>query len=261
MIETLDGNLYDYPSYYDLVYGSDWKAEFQFLTGCFQQFARIPVNHVLEPACGTGRLLYRLAASGLQVSGLDLNPHAVDYCNQRLQRKGFQDRVVCEDMTDFQLASPVDAGFNMINSFRHLVTHEQAVAHLRCMAEAIKPGGIYVLGIHLTPTEGEPTDRESWAAQQGHLSVTTELACMDRDPDNRLERFSMTYDIYTPTRRQQLKDSILFRTYTARQFLDLIAEVPGWEIVATYDFHYQLQQPIEVGPTTEDVVYVLHNQT
>ncbi|MDE0737470.1 MAG: class I SAM-dependent methyltransferase, partial [Pirellulaceae bacterium] len=122
MIETLDGNLYDYPSYYDLVYGSDWKAEFDFLVGCFQQFARIPVNHVFEPACGTGRLLYRLAASGLQVSGLDLNPHAVDYCNQRLERKGFQDRVICEDMTDFQLESPVDAGFNMINSFRHLVT-------------------------------------------------------------------------------------------------------------------------------------------
>ena len=36
----------------------------------------------------------------------------------------------------------------------------------------------------------------------------------------------MTYDIYKPTRRQQLKDSILFRTYTARQFVELLAEVP-----------------------------------
>ena len=57
------------------------------------------------------------------------------------------------------------------------------------------------------------------------------------------------------------QDSIRFRTYTAHQFTELIAEVPGWEISAAYDFHYQLEQPIEVGPTTEDVVYVLHNQT
>jgi hypothetical protein len=31
-------NLYDYPRYYDLVFGSDWKAEFDFLTAAFDHF-------------------------------------------------------------------------------------------------------------------------------------------------------------------------------------------------------------------------------
>ena len=30
-------SLYDYPHYYDLVYGSDWKAEIDFLTGVFDK--------------------------------------------------------------------------------------------------------------------------------------------------------------------------------------------------------------------------------
>ena len=37
MLETINGNLYDFPKYYDLVYGSDWKAEVDFLEACFDR--------------------------------------------------------------------------------------------------------------------------------------------------------------------------------------------------------------------------------
>ena len=37
----------------------------------------------------------------------------------------------------------------------------------------------------------------------------------------------------------------------------LIQRVGGLQIVATYDFAYDLDAAIEVGPETEDVVYVL----
>lgn len=255
--ETLAGDLYDYPAYYDLVYGSDWKAELDFLENCFKTFADVTVQHVFEPACGTGRLLYRLAGRGLQVSGLDLNQQAVNYCNQRLQKRGFSDRVVRGKMEDFQLPKPADAAFNMINSFRHLLTHEQALAHLQCMAQAIKSGGLYLLGIHLTPTTVDPTKSESWSAQRGHLCIITELHCTERNVQQRTEQFTMTYEVYTPTRQRKMQDIIFFRTYTASQFLELMREVPEWKILATFDFRYDLKQPIEVGPENEDVVYVL----
>ena len=67
MVDKLPGNLYDYPSYYDLVYGSDWKAEHDFLIGAFDRFVNGGVQRVLEPACGTGRLIYRLMKHGMEV--------------------------------------------------------------------------------------------------------------------------------------------------------------------------------------------------
>ena len=108
-------NLYDYPRYYDLVFGSDWKAEHDFLLAVFDTHAAGRVRRVFEPACGTGRLLFRLAQSGLAVSGLDLNPRAVDFCNKRLLRHGFPATAVVGDMADFRLRAPVDAAFNTIN--------------------------------------------------------------------------------------------------------------------------------------------------
>ncbi len=257
MIETIQGNLYDYPKYYDLVFGSDWKAEFDFLQACFEKHAERPVRRVFEPACGTGRLLVKLAAAGFEVAGLDLNEKALAYCNDRLTRSGFPPTAICADMADFQLDRPVDVALNMINSFRHLTTGEQALDHLNCVAQALVPGGLYVLGLHLTPTVGEAMDEESWHAQRGNLSVISHLKTLGVDHRRRLEKVRMTLDIYTPTRTSRLEDRIVFRTYTAAQMESLIADAQAFSICETYDFGYQIDRPITVGPETEDVVYVL----
>ena len=35
MQDVIEGNLYDHPKYYDLVFASDWKAEHDFFLECF----------------------------------------------------------------------------------------------------------------------------------------------------------------------------------------------------------------------------------
>jgi SAM-dependent methyltransferase len=256
-MDIVPGNLYDYPAYYDLVFGSDWKAEYDFLLACFDSLARRPVQRVFEPACGTGRLFYRLAKAGYQVSGLDLNPRAVDYCNRRLERHGLPASAIVGDMSDFRLPRKVDAAMNMINSFRHLVTAKAARGHIQCVANALCRGGIYVLGLHLTPTEGNYTEEESWSARRGNLCVNTHMWTIDRDLRHREERFGMTFDVYTPSRSFRMTDEIVFRTYTAAQFRSLVASVPKLEIAAVYDFTYDFKRPVRVDAETEDAVFVM----
>jgi SAM-dependent methyltransferase len=250
-------NLYDYPRYYDLVFGSDWKAEFDFLRRVFDKFAPPRVRRVFEPACGTGRLLFRLALAGYHVSGLDLNPRAVEYCNERLKKHRKPASVFVGDMADFELPQPVDAAFNMINSFRHLLSEQQAQEHLRCVAAALRPGGIYVLGLHLTPTEGTPLEEERWSARRGHLGINTHLQTFDLDLRKRTERCRMTMDVYTPTQTTQVVDELVFRTYTRQQLSKLLATVPELKLSAVFDFTYRISEPIEIGNETQDVVLVL----
>jgi SAM-dependent methyltransferase len=259
-MQQAPGNLYDYPAYYDLVFGSDWKAEFDFLQQVFERFGKGKVKRVFEPACGTGRLLYRLAKAGFEVSGLDLNPRAVDFCRKRLERQGYSANIICGDMSDFRLPKKVDAAFNPINSFRHLLSEAQAEAHLLCMAEALVPGGIYVLGLHLTPTAGEPMTEEAWSARRGHLAINTHLATLDLDRRKRTERCRMRLDIYTPTQRRQIVDELVFRTYTREQMLRLIDSVPQFAVEEVYDFSYRIDQPIEIDAETQDVVFILRRK-
>ena len=260
MTNIIAGHLYDYPKYYDLVFGSDWKAEFDFLLQCFDKHAVRKVQRLFEPACGTGRLLIKLAQAGYEVAGNDLNPHAVSFCNARLEKKGYPGSTVVGDMSDFKLKRKVDAAFNMINSFRHLHTEQQAVSHLQCMAAAVAKGGLYMLGLHLTPTVGSWIDREEWSARRGHLAVNSTLWSEAIDLNKREERIGMTFDIYTPTRHDQIVDEMLHRTYTEAQMNKLLAKVPELEIVETYDFCYEIDHPIQIDAETEDVVYVLRKR-
>lgn len=259
-METLQQSIYDFPKYYDLVYGSDWKAECAFLEKCFQRFAKVPVRQLFEPACGTGRLLYRFGKLGYPVSGVDLNSKAVDFCNRRLRRQGIEGSAFVGDMSDFSLEQPADAAFNTINSFRHLTTHASAVRHLQCLAAALRPGGLYILGLHLTPTAVPPSEEESWIAEGTNLQVNTRMWLLDRDLEQRFERFAIQFEVYTPEKFLRIEDELVFRTYTAPQFQELLDEVPEFEVAEVFDFEYEIDKPVQVDASAEDVVYVLRKK-
>ncbi|MGN6134344.1 MAG: class I SAM-dependent methyltransferase [Aureliella sp.] len=256
-MQKTTASIYDYPVYYDLVFGSDCAAELKFLHAVFDRYVDGRVRRVFEPACGTGRLLYRLGREKLEVSGLDLNEKAIEFCNKRLAKHDLRGRAKVGDMSDFSVKKPYDAGFNTINSFRHLPTEEAAVGHLKCMAAAIRPGGIYALGLHLTPTRGETSDEESWSARRGQLAINTYMWPIEKNPRKRMEHFGIRFDVYRPLGHLRIMDVLKLRSYTAKQFKDLLAAALEWELVGVYDFHYDIHHPIKIDSKTEDVVVIL----
>lgn len=258
--DQIEQSIYDFPVYYDLLFGSDWRAEFDFLEFCFEQHCPRVVKRVFEPACGTGRLLIKLAKSGYEVGGNDLNPKAIDYCNDRLERHGFGRPTAVGDMSDFKLKRKVDAAFNTINSFRHLPTEKAAKAHLQCMANCLAKGGLYILGLHLLPTLGPTAGEEAWSARRGNLVVNSYMWSKRIDKKNRMEHLGMTIDIYTPTSHRQIVDHMEYRTYTKPQFEKLIKAVPDLEIAAIHDFAYNSKTTIEIDEMTEDIVCILRKR-
>jgi hypothetical protein len=177
-----------------------------------------------------------------------------------LKKHGLPETAFVGDMADFRLPRKVDAAFNTVNSFRHLLSERQARSHLECMAAALRKGGVYVLGLCLTPTEVRPTDVETWSARRGHLQVNVRMQRIDADTRRRLERFELTYDVYTPTNTTRLNETVSFRSYTAAQLRRLLASVPQFELVAAYDFAYDVEMPLAIDGQTEDVVCVLERR-
>ena len=256
-LQTIEGGLFDYPKYYDVVFGTTSNAEFKFLLGCLDRHAGRAVRRVFEPACGSGRLLIKFAERGYDVCGCDLNRHAVDYCNARLRRKGLPASVVVSDIEHFRLPVPADAAFNMISSFQHLLTESSAESHLRSMEASIAGGGIYVVGVQLMPSRGGRTQMERWSGRRGQLFVASRMWTKRILARRREEVCGLTSDVITPRARARIREELTLRTYTARQMDALLRRVPGFACVATYDFTYDLASPIVVGPDTQDVVYVL----
>lgn len=258
--QKIRGRLYDYPQYYDLVFRSSSREEVHFLKACFEEHARCRVRRLFEPACGTGRLLIHFAECGFDVSGNDLNPRAVEYCNARFLRRGLAATAVVGDMVDFRLRRKANAAFNMINSFRHLLSEESAESHLNSVASNLSKGGLYILGLHLLPSRGKRINREKWSSRRGKLSVVSRLWSKRLDYHKREETCGMAFDISTPRRQWRIEGEFVFRTYTARQMQLLFAKLPQFEVAATYDFRLEASRPTPVEPESEDVVYVLRRR-
>ncbi len=95
----------------------------------YRELARESGGPVLEIGCGTGRVLSRIAADGLDCSGIDASEQMLARCRAKLPDSV---RLVQADMRDFDLG---DARFGLIFSafraFQHLVTVED---QLRCLA-------------------------------------------------------------------------------------------------------------------------------
>ena len=128
------------------------------------------------------------------------------------------------------------------------------------MALGAKRGAVYLIGLHLNPTEGEMVDEESWSARRGHLSVLTHMWTESRDSKTRTDRFGIQFDIYTPTRQFRINDVLSMRSYNREQFLRMIENEGSWRIEQTFDFRYDVNKPIELDETSEDVVFVLRKR-
>ena len=73
------GDWYDHPEYYDFSLRDDTPQEATFVEAACRKYCDFPVRRLVEPACGSGRLVVELAARGYHVTGLDLNEKALDF--------------------------------------------------------------------------------------------------------------------------------------------------------------------------------------
>ena len=256
----LQASWYDYPQYYDIAFRSETRMEANFFEAAFQKYCTFPVRHLLEPACGTGRLVTEMAARGYRMTGLDLSEPSLDYLKRRLTRRGLRGSIRRADMADFRLPGPVDAAYCTFDGFRHLLGEQAARKHLQCVAESLRPGGIYILGFHLLPLDADEQCTERWTERHGRTQVTITLRVLATDRRRRIERLRISLLARTGQKEIRLRHDFQFRMYTAAQFRRLLGTVPAFQLRDVYDFWYEIDRPFVLNDELSDSVFVLQKR-
>jgi len=113
--------------------------------GFYLDLCRSAHGKVLEVGCGTGRVLIPAAEAGVEIVGLDLSPHMLSRCMEKLdvQPQEVRDRVslTCGSMTGFQLYATFALAIVPFRPFQHLVEVEDQLSCLRCINKHLEPGG------------------------------------------------------------------------------------------------------------------------
>jgi ubiquinone/menaquinone biosynthesis C-methylase UbiE len=127
----------------------DWPGEMAFYTG-FAEVANKKGQSLLELACGTGRVIIRLAQSGLKVVGLDLSEKMLAVARQK--GAGMDNILwVQGDMRSFELGQQFGLVLIPGQAFHNLCTPADQAACLESIHRHLLPDGKFVL--HLDPPD------------------------------------------------------------------------------------------------------------
>ena len=167
--------LYKHAHIYDVAFSyRDFARELDFLTACAVRWGNAP-RSFLEVAAGPGAHALLAAQRGLTTFALDLAPSMMELCAKKARDAGVTLSTMVADMTRFDVETPVDLAFNPLTSIAYLRSVDAIADHMRSMARALAPGGVYVV------ENNHPKDfvnREHfvpsvWTMREGAVSVET----------------------------------------------------------------------------------------
>ncbi|MBX7206951.1 MAG: class I SAM-dependent methyltransferase [Verrucomicrobiaceae bacterium] len=304
---------YDTPLYYDIIYDADTREEAALLEHVFARHAT-PGNtrRMLEPACGSGRLVIEMARRGWSVSGFDGSAKMLGFARERLakaklnarlwegwmqsfevpthdearwspafRRPGrsagsksflYEDSDACARTNEHSGTAGLDrlkAGLQrassaqssvevpasasqaarsessfdlihcLINTFRYLLTEADAVSFLQRVSAALRPGGLFVLGLHLTDYERTSCEHERWVMDRKGVHVVCNTRTWPADRRRRIEKLRTRLVITHKGRTHRQETVWDYRTYDAAQLKRLLrTAAPELEVIACHDFTY-----------------------
>jgi SAM-dependent methyltransferase len=213
-----------------------------------------------------------LAARGHRVAGLDLSEPMLDFARKRFAGRGVNGKLLKAPMQEFDLhsfakpASGFDVAHILVSSFKYLLTEDDAAAALRCICDHLRPGGVFVLGLHLTEYDDDQSSLERWRAQRDGLDVICTIKSEPADRKHRLEKVRSRIVVRpldstgtspgTPEPKRY-ETNWQFRAYNEAQLESLLKKEPRFKHVATYTFHHNIAQPTVFGGEDLGLVLVL----
>jgi SAM-dependent methyltransferase len=216
---------------YDLAFDWDVSEEIDWLVVRLGPRCR----SVLEPGCGSGRMVEGLARRGLNVCGIDLSPAMVAAARRRLERAAVTAEIVLADMCDFDLGRRFDGAVCPISTLG-LLSPPDLVRHLVCTGGHLEPGAAYLVQLaHYGPEGGEVGHtsewRESRAGVEVHVTWTTEAFDLDRMLEWQRSRIEV---VSGPRAGEVIEEEHEMTFWTPEAWAAVLATTPFVQ-TATYD--------------------------
>lgn len=226
--------LYADPMVYDILYTPGTAGEVTSFEKIERRFARGKLAKKrlwFEPACGTGRYLRVAQGRGRRVAGFDLDEGQLTYARSRLE--GPPGGLFTADMTHFSAAAgkaglepgSVHFAFNPVNTIRHLDSDRAFLKHFNQMADLLKPGAIYVVGLSLTNYEHLMHEEDLWQTSRGRCKVSQLVNYLPPEPGTatgRVETVISHLTVERPRGTEHFDDSYGLRTFDQKQWRDLV---------------------------------------
>jgi cyclopropane fatty-acyl-phospholipid synthase-like methyltransferase len=226
---------------YDIAFDWDVTDEVDWLLGRLGAHCRL----VLEPGCGSGRMLEAFARRGVEVVGLELSASMAAFARDRLAQAGVRAEVVLADMTEFDLGRTFDGAICPINTLGHL-GEDGLARHLECVAAHLEPGARYLVQVGLVDRD-ERLGGSYWEAERNDTKLKVAWEGVLRDWSSRRQEERARIEIVAGARQGEVVEHTYVMTiWTPETWRAAIAASPFAQ-TATYDGNVRERPRVEPG--------------
>lgn len=146
--------IFSNPSLAKSVFGWDCSVE---LAGLQQHLSEFKETRGLDVGCGYGRMLIPLIENGFSIDGIDNSLPLIRDLSATLG-SAESSRAINARIEEYISPQAYGFAYAAMNTVRYLETKFALRAHLRCMAENLVSGGLYLFCISLTPQPAKKYD-------------------------------------------------------------------------------------------------------
>jgi SAM-dependent methyltransferase len=227
---TDDAELYDIAFDWDVSAEVDWLVERLDRPGS-----------VLEPGCGSGRMLAAFADRGVDVAGIDRSAEMLALARRRLGDRGL---LALADMTEFELGRTFDGALCPINTLLHL-SPDALARHLECVARHTER---YLVQVGLVDRASyDPFAGAQWEAERGDTKLKVEWEDEEQDFERGVSRQRSRIEVLAGPRAGDVLEEIHDMTAWTPKTWRAAIDGSCFEEVATFDGGRKGEWP-EVGP-------------
>ncbi len=233
----IPNGVYSKAELYDIAFDfRDVAGECDALLDVFRMHTGRRARSFVELAAGPAAHAREMASRRMQSVAVDLSPEMVDLGNRLAESARIELRYIEADIAEFSIDEPVDLAAILMASESVLLDNEAVLSHLDCVADALKPGGIYILEME-HPRDvfgvGRSADRD-WVMERDGVTVHT---IWGRDGDHFDPITQITDDTVTVAwqrgeERGEVTEVLPARRFAPNEFRALVTASGRFEIVA-----------------------------
>lgn len=148
---------------------------------------------VLEPGCGSGRMLEAFAQRGIEIVGLDSSQEGIALAKKRIAALPKASAILA-DMTNFSLGRTFGGAICPINTLA-ILTPSELSQHLACMSRHLGANARYMVQLALRNPHEELTENSiEWEASRNDtgLRIKVSVEQVDNKKMRELHRFRIT---------------------------------------------------------------------
>lgn len=210
---------------------------------------------ILEPACGTGRLLIPLLEAGHEIWGFEPSPDMLDVCRRNCAERGLDPPLESFRFQDFAYDRRFAAIIVPVSTFSFLADFSEAMETLRRFRAHLQPGGL--LMVDLQPPQrmwARHGGLRTWSMPSGDL-LRMDSRHVSTDEVEQIVVNHMTYERWRDGRLIESELEIMTGRVWGRHEFELALRAAGFAEVQVFgDYRRRPARHGDSGLTFEAIV-------